>query len=383
MAHMPFPIPNKSKLIIDGEVINNKESLEMEDEEAFSYASQLANSIVLSMSLQSATELGVFDILQKSGPASQLSAKQIATQLCCKNPEAASMLDRVLGLFASYNILKCSVVPVDQKLGSFQRLYSMAPVAKFFASDSDGFSLGPYMALIHDNVFLRSWSQLKDAIGEGGVPFDRIYGTNAFEYPALDPRYNQVFNTAMINQTTIVMKKVLECYKGFEDIKRLVDVGGGLGVSINLITSKYPHIQGINFDLPHIIEQALSYPGVEHVGGDMFKSVPKGDAIFMKWILHDWSDEHCLKLLKNCYEAIPDDGKVIVVEAVLSIILESNDTWKAISQLDVLMMTQSPGGKERCEQDFKELAIRAGFSGIRYECYARTFWVMNSSSDRI
>lgn len=46
----------------------------------------------------------------------------------------------------------------------------------------------------------------------------------------------------------------------------------------------------------------------------MFESVPKGDAIFMKWILHNWSDDLCIKLLKNCYDAIPSDGKVIVVE---------------------------------------------------------------------
>jgi caffeic acid 3-O-methyltransferase len=66
----------------------------------------------------------------------------------------------------------------------------------------------------------------------------------------------------MINLTKIVMKKVLESYKGFKDIKRLVDVGGGLGVNINLITTKYPQIKGINFDLPHVIQRAPSYPGM-------------------------------------------------------------------------------------------------------------------------
>ncbi|XP_019440463.1 PREDICTED: caffeic acid 3-O-methyltransferase-like [Lupinus angustifolius] len=364
-----------AKKFVDSEVIY-KESKELEDEEAFSYATQLGFSIVLSMSLQSAIELGVFDILQKAGPNAQLSAKQIASQISCNNPEAASMLDRVLGLFASHDILKCSVIPLDSKLGSFQRLYSMAPVAKFFASDSDGFSLGPLMALIQDNIFLKSWSQLKDAIKEGGVPFDRVYGTHAFEYPSLDSRFNDVFNNAMINQTTIVMKKIVESYKGFEGIKKLVDVGGGLGISINLITSKYPHIKGINFDLPHVIQHSPSYPGVENVVGDMFQSVPKGDAIFMKWILHDWSDDQCLKLLKNCYEAIPDDGKVIVVEALLPTMPENNAAWKAISQIDVMMMTQNPGGKERSDQEFMELAIGAGFSGIRYECYVHTFWIM-------
>ncbi|KAK7285721.1 hypothetical protein RJT34_20500 [Clitoria ternatea] len=349
---------------------------EREDEESFSYAVQLANSVVLSMTLQTATELGVFDVLQKAGKDAKLSAKDIASQISCNNPHAPSMLDRLLALLSSHRILNCSVIPDHQNLGSFHRLYTLTPVATFFAPNSHGVSLGPLMTLIQDQIFLASWPQLKDAIREGGVPFNRVHGTHAFEYPSMDPKFNQVFNTAMINHTTLVMNKVLECYKGFEEIKKLVDVGGGLGININLITSKYPHIQGVNFDLPHVIEHAPSYPGVEHVGGDMFESVPKGDAIFMKWILHDWSDERCLKLLKNCYEAVPDDGKVIVVEAVLPIIPENNATWMAISQLDVLMMTQNPGGKERSEQEFLELATAAGFSGIRYECYVRTFWVM-------
>ncbi|CBI34619.3 unnamed protein product, partial [Vitis vinifera] len=73
---------------------------------------------------------------------------------------------------------------------------------------------------------------------------------------------------------------------GFEGLKPLVDVGGGNGSILNVIVSKYPSIKGINFDLAPVIEKSPSYPGVEHVAGDMFTSVPNGDAIFMKWILH-------------------------------------------------------------------------------------------------
>ncbi|OMO70071.1 O-methyltransferase, family 2 [Corchorus olitorius] len=180
----------------------------------------------------------------------------------------------------------------------------------------------------------------------------------------------------MINHTTIVMKNILETYKGFEKLNRVVDVGGGLGITLNMITSKYPSIKGINFDLPHVIQHAPAYPGVEHVGGDMFESVPNGDAIFMKWILHDWSDEHCVKLLKNCYEAIPDDGKVIVLDVVLPVLPEPNAFVRGTLMIDVLMMTQSPGGKERTKPEFEALATKAGFSGIRYKCFVCNFCVM-------
>ncbi|KAK1560103.1 hypothetical protein Q3G72_022168 [Acer saccharum] len=341
---------------------------EKEKEEIFSYAIQLVDSVVLPMTLHAIIELGVFDILSKAGPDAKLSASEITAQMPTKNKDAPQMLDRMLRLLASHSVVGCSVV-------DFVRLYSLNPVSECFVDDQNGVSLGPVMALTQDKVFLDSWSQLKDAVLEGGIPFNRVHGMHAFEYPGLDPRFNQVFNKAM-NNTTKVIKNILEIYKGFENVKQLVDVGGGLGVTLEAIAAKYPHIKGINFDLPHVIQHAPHYPGVEHVGGDMFESVPKGDAIFMKWILHDWSDEHCLKLLKNCYKSIPEDGKLIVVESVLPDFPETNTATKAAFQVDVLMMTQNPGGKERSRQEYMALATGAEFSGIRFETSACNSWVM-------
>ncbi|XLS64635.1 hypothetical protein HN51_024609 [Arachis hypogaea] len=128
-----------------------------------------------------------------------------------------------------------------------------------------------------------SRSELKGAILEGGIPFNRAHGMHVFEYAKIDPRFNEVFNKALVNSSTILMKRTIDLYNGFEHINKLVDVGGGVGNNLKLmITSKYPHIHGINFDLPHVIECAPLYTGVEHVAGDMFESVPNGDAIFIK-----------------------------------------------------------------------------------------------------
>ncbi|KAK9022037.1 hypothetical protein V6N11_002334 [Hibiscus sabdariffa] len=397
------------------------------DEESFSYAAQIVNSCVLPMSMHAAIQLDIFEIMAKAGPDAKLSPKEIAAQLATTNPEAPSMLDRILRLLASHSIVGCSMADDE---GNPQRLYALTPVSRFFVRNEDGVSLAPLMNLIQDKVFLDSWSQLKDAILEGGIPFNRVHGMNAFEYPGKDPRFNQVFNTAMKNHTTLVMNNILDAYKGFADLldKVIVDVGGGLGVSLGFITSKYPSIKGINYDLPHVIQHATPIPGVEHVAGDMFQNVPKGDAIFMKiilhdwsdeyclkllkncydaipdegkiivvdgilsvlpetnadvrcisqgdWILHDWNDDHCLKVLKNCYEAIPDDGKVIVVEAVVPIVAESSYSVKLNFQKDVFMMTQNPGGKERTREQFGALATKAGFGGIKYVCFVCDLWVM-------
>ncbi|CAL9007596.1 unnamed protein product [Prunus brigantina] len=352
-----------------------------EEEESFCYAMQLVGSSTLSISLQSAIELGVFDIIAREGPGAKLSSSEIAAKIGTKNSEAPMMMDRILRLLTNHSILHCSLVAAneDENGGSdFQRVYSLGPVSKYFVNDEEGGSLCPLTALSQEKVFMESWSQLKDAVVEGGIPFNRVHGMQTFEFLGLDPRFNQVFNTAMSNHTTIVIKKLLHIYKGFQDknLTQLVDVGGGFGVTLNLVTSRYPHIRGINYDLPQVVNHAPSYPGVEHVGGDMFASVPSGDAIFMKWILHNWSDEHCLKLLKNCYKAIPDNGKVIVVEELLPAMPDTSTAVKCTSQLDVIMMTQIQGAKERSEQEFMALATGAGFSGIRYECFVCNLWVM-------
>ncbi|KHF98857.1 Caffeic acid 3-O-methyltransferase [Gossypium arboreum] len=130
----------------------------------------------------------------------------------------------------------------------------------------------------------------------------------AYQYKSLNPENAKRHDTAMTNLSKIIMKKILERYNGFQGVTTLVDVGGGYGVTLNIIISRYPSIKGINYELPHVVQEAPSFPGIEHVGGDMFSTVPKADTIMMKEVLHNWDDEHCLKLLKNCYEALEEKG---------------------------------------------------------------------------
>ncbi|MED6196022.1 hypothetical protein PIB30_043289 [Stylosanthes scabra] len=351
---------------------------QQEEMDGFLIARQITiSSAVVPMVLRTAIELGVFDIIAKAGEGAKLSAQDIVDQIGTNNPEAPTMLDRLLRLLASHSLLCCSVVEDPQNPTKFhRRLYGLSPTSKHFVTDADGFSLASMLSFHLDKVFYQSWSELKGAILEGGIPFNRAHGMHVFEYAKIDPRFNEVFNKAMVNTSTILMKRTLDLYKGFEHINKLVDVGGGVGNNLKLITSKYPHIHGINFDVPHVIEGAPTYTGVEHVAGDMFECVPNGDAIFIKRVLHDWSDEECLKILKNCYKAVPNDGKVIVMDMIIPIVPEPTAIVKDSFRSDVVMMTHMPGGIERSKQDFMDLANASGFNGIRFVCCVSSFWIM-------
>lgn len=88
-------------------------------------------------------------------------------------------------------------------------------------------------------------------------------------------------------------------------------------------------------------------------------------------ILHDWSDEHCLKLLKNCWEALPSNGKVFIVESLLPVAPEN-----IVFEQDLFMLAQNPGGKERTQKEFEALAKNSVFSGCEIICCAYNSWVM-------
>ncbi|GJR24731.1 caffeic acid 3-O-methyltransferase-like protein [Tanacetum coccineum] len=317
------------------------------NENEFTYAMQLVTSTSLTMVLVTTIKLKVFDAIAEVGPNAQLSAKDIASRLSIPNQDAPNMLDRMLRLLASHSVVTCSQVEHESRP---VRLYGLAPVAKYFITNKDGASLGGLMEMVQSKVFIDSWFKLKDSVIDGGIAFENFHGTQLFKYMALDEntRFKEVFDNAMVSCTKIVMNEILECYRGFDNIKCLVDVGGGLGGTL----------------------------GIEHVAGDMFQEVPKGDAIFMKWILHDWNDDDCTKLLKNCYKALPAHGKAIVLDGILPFLPDTSCSFKSTTQMDVLMMTQVCGGKERTYDEFLILAKSAGFAGIRKECLVCNFWVM-------
>nr|DAD40318.1 TPA_asm: hypothetical protein HUJ06_014641 [Nelumbo nucifera] len=303
--------------------------------------------------------------MAQAGPDARLSASEMVHRMAATNPNAATALDRILRILAANSILSFSLRPRDD--GSEpEKVYGLTSESRWLVPGDDGASVAPEMLLTLDKAVVESFYCLQDAVVEEGcIPFEKAHGTDVFEYGAKEPEFNKAYPDAMNNGSAIALAEVFKVYKGFDGVTEMVDVGGGTGVSIGFIVSRYPNFRGVNFDLPHIISHPPPLQGVEHVGGNMFEEIPNEETIFMKWILHNWDDGRCVTLLKKCWRALPHGGKVIIVEFVIPPVLGTDAVSRYTLSADLFMMACNPGGKERTVTEFYGLAMAAGFAEMK------------------
>jgi hypothetical protein len=155
----------------------------------------------------------------------------------------------------------------------------------------------------------------------------------------------------------------------FSGLHTLVDVGGGQGSLLAAILRAHSDLRGMLFDRPEVVQSAkrqLAAAGLQDrcdmVAGDFFTSVPSGgDAYILKKVIHDWDDERVLAILRSCHRAMPERGRLLLVEPVVP----PGDEPSFAKLLDLLMLVWTPGGKERTEAEHRALLASAGFELTR------------------
>ena len=191
---------------------------------------------------------------------------------------------------------------------------------------------------------------------------EQVYGKSLFEYFSGNPAATAVFQATMTSLSAMEAPAVVDAYD-FSGIKSIVDVAGGHGLLLATILSRYPEMRGTLYDQPDVIQGAKSGPlaamtdRVSFSSGDMFASVPAGaDAYIMKYIIHDWPDELCRKILAGCRRGVNAGGRVLIVDSVIK---PGNDLdWGKVLDLEMLMF---PGGRERTEAEFRTLLASSGW----------------------
>lgn len=200
-----------------------------------------------------------------------------------------------------------------------------------------------------------------------------------------DPDVAALFNQAMREGTRLAAADVVAAYD-FSAMKRIVDVGGGYGELLATILEANPALTGVLFDLPHAIDGArghLDNRGIESrcevVAGDFFETVPGGaDALVLKSVLHDWADERCQVILRNCARAMYGQGKLLIVERIMPQRLEASAAHQLIARVDLTMLV-ALASRERTEDQFRTLLAGASFRITRILPTASGFSVIEAT----
>lgn len=310
--------------------------------------------------------LNVFEALAGAGDDALLTAPELAALAVPGKRADVTNLTRLLRMMAATKILR-EVVDEENS-----RRFALTRLGRVLVGDAERGSFLPLLDTMHSPEFLRSLEHLHESVLDPAVqPFLRAHGVPGFEFMKQHPERGLALNRSMAGLSRTSIPALLDAYGPYlAHVHTLVDLGGGVGAVLAVITARYPHIQGINFDLPHVVAAAPPLPGVAHVGGDMFESVPSGgDAIFLKFVLHCWSDESCVTILRNCYEALPAHGKVIAVENMLPEVIDFEGADSLAVQCDIHMMAwNDAGGRERTERHMRELGLAAGFQQVQVMC---------------
>lgn len=300
----------------------------------------------VSQAISVAAELGIADALR--------DAPKHVEELAAATSAHASSLYRLLRALSSVGIF---AEIEDRQFG----LTSLAACLCGDAPDSIRNLARWYGA----PTMLRGWGELLHSVKTGATGVKQALGvTDPFAYMSEHPEQEQIFHAFMTEVSRKNTPGIVDAYD-FGRFRRIVDVGGSHGLLLSAILRRYPSPRGIVFDLPRAVEGArrtIAADGLtercEALAGNFFESVPAGaDAYFLKQVIHDWDDAPAVAILRNVRQAIPAEGRLLLIEFVVP--PRNEPSLSKIFDLDMLVVT---GGRERTEIEYRNLLASAGFT---------------------
>ncbi|CAL4984747.1 unnamed protein product [Urochloa decumbens] len=312
---------------------------------------------VKSMALSCAVHLGIPDAIHLRGGSATLSELIADTGL---HASRLPYVQRLMNVLTISNVFTASYPPATgspttASLSSREEIvYKLTATSRLLVAGNKLMcGMSPIYAALLDQATSKSF-------------FEMAYGCDRWEMTSKNAEDNSVFNEAMVADSQLVMEIILREAGGkiFSGINSLVDVGGGLGAASVAIARAFPRIKCSVLDLPQVVSQAPQGNGaVDFIPGDMFKFIPPADAVLLKWVLHCWSDDDCIKILRNCKAAIPareDGGKVIIIDTVMGYGAQDTISKETRALYDLYMMYIN--GVERGENEWKKIFEQAGFT---------------------
>jgi O-methyltransferase domain/Dimerisation domain len=309
-------------------------------------------TFVKSQCLYIATRLGIFDLLYDEG-------EQTVDSLADKTNTDTERLYFILRALAHVEVL-------EEKPG---RVFAPTETSILLVTNSKP-SAGHLLMHLIEPAQWDAWKVLPEALAKGVVPFELANGKGVYQYCYDNEWSKDTFIKAMSFLTNSQVDGLLDAYD-FSQFETVMDVGGGQGGLIANIVKRCG-CKGILFDMPDVTETAREYISsqgidpdrIEIKTGDVFQEIPQGaDAIAMKHFISAWSDADAMKILANCKQALPRNGKLILLQSFVPDLdepkIEADGIMPGIFAVQINVATS--GGGWRTKKQFQELFERSGF----------------------
>ncbi|AES77702.1 Isoflavone-7-O-methyltransferase 6 [Medicago truncatula] len=338
--------------------INNRKPSEIFKAQALLYKNMYA--FVDSMSLKWSIEMNIPNIIHNHGKPITLSNLVSILQIPSTKVDNVQRLMRYLAHNGFFEII------TNQELENEEEAYALTVASELLVKGTE-LCLAPMVECVLDPTLSTSFHNLKKWVYEEDLTLFAVnLGCDLWEFLNKNPEYNTLYNDALASDSKMINLAMKDCNLVFEGLESIVDVGGGNGTTGKIICETFPKLTCVVFDRPKVVENLCGSNNLTYVGGDMFISVPKADAVLLKAVLHDWTDKDCIKILKKCKEAVTSDGKrgkVIVIDMVINEKKDENQ----LTQIKLLMNVtiSCVNGKERNEEEWKKLFIEAGFQDYK------------------
>jgi ubiquinone/menaquinone biosynthesis C-methylase UbiE len=287
-----------------------------------------------------AAELRLADILSEP-----LTLEELANRAECQ-PEPLLRLLRVLVGEGLLEQLADSRYELTE-LGAELKTGALGELAQFVGSPSQWLP----------------WTKLSHALRTGACAFEASMGSGLFDYLVAHPEEARLYDTA-VDAFTRLQAEELANHAVMATARTVVDVGGGRGTLLIELLQRRPQLSGILVDRPDVVATAKQRFEAAGLGGryqlcgtDFFESLPQGaDCYVIKHVVHNWSDEDVVRLLRACMRVMAPGARLLIVEALL---LPGNRRDIA-RYMDLEMLVLTGAGKERSKPEFRQLLSRAG-----------------------
>lgn len=313
---------------------------------------EMATAYGPSCVLSAAARLGIADAL---GDAER-SASDVAASC---NADAPSMY-RLLRAMAALGLL-------NQTSPQHFRLTSLGKPLRRDAPDS------AWAAVVFwADLLANFWTQLGECVRTGQNASQVMEKAGIASRWSQDPDANAIFRAVMGTSPAENYAPIVDAWT-FPATGVAADLGGGGGALIRAVLERHPHLRGMLADREASIETASAHfqssPFAERcdlITADFSEKVPAGADVYMlKHVLHGYTDEKAIAILRNCRAVVPATGTLLVIEFVLPDIVREPAPELVTRFLSDLNMLAVTSGRERSEHEWRHLLEESGFTLTR------------------